>query len=186
MRSKLWMTWGFFCALSAGTWAGDFFSFHEAYTAREIELVKANSDAFPEDNFIRADVDDSGVMIASRFVRPEGTMPIPFEKLPEGVVLLKMDKYEVIKLISKDFSPKNGGHFTIDYLYNAINGSRKKFEMDLVRNGTQWTLEVNETSGRRPFKEVFIKSNKVFGQTVGVKEIIAKKIGIKLPFLEIE
>lgn len=93
------------------------------------------------------------------------------EKAETGVVIYTKKDREIVKLISKNFTPHQGGDVTLDFLYNGITGSRDAFEFDLRRDGDQWGLYVD---GKKAKAIHFVSNKKTFVGTIGVKRIIVK------------
>ena len=89
----------------------------------------------------------------------------------EGIILMEQSGREVVKLVSENFSPYNGGNVVLDYLYNGITGKRKSLEMDLSRDGDEWSLYIN---GRKSTTMHFVKNKKALVGVVGIKDIEVK------------
>lgn len=91
--------------------------------------------------------------------------------LAAGLVLEKRDNYEVIKLLGQNFAEHNGGHITLDTLYNGATGSRKQYELELNRAGETWEV----TREGAPIEHLHLVSRKVFPLgTVGIADIITR------------
>lgn len=88
-----------------------------------------------------------------------------------GIVLMEQSGRKVVKLQSDNFSSHNGGDVVLDYLYNGINGKRRKLHMDLSRDGDVWALYIN---GKKTTKMHFVKNKKAIVGVVGVKRIEVK------------
>lgn len=89
----------------------------------------------------------------------------------EGLVLEKREGRDVILLKSSNFAEHNGGHITLDTLYNGATGSRKMYEFELARTSDGWEI----TRDGRPFKKLHLVSKKVFPLgTVGIANIQTK------------
>ena len=89
----------------------------------------------------------------------------------EGIILMEQSGREVVKLVSENFSPYNGGNVVLDYLYDGITGKRKSLEMDLSRDGDEWSLYIN---GRKSTTMHFVKNKKALVGVVGIKDIEVK------------
>lgn len=138
------------------------------------DLAKITTDIYKGDFFIRAETDEDHNLSSASFIKPDGTVPIPFEGLKEGIILAERDGFKIIRLVSKDFDSKHGGHLTIDYLFNGLTNTRKLFEMDLTRERNDWVLSVSDQTGHHVFSSMFIEGNRSFGQVVGIKKITIK------------
>ena len=95
---------------------------------------------------------------------------LPSQELIEGsgVVLEKRGSQTVINLKSDNFDLEQGGHVTIDTLYNGVSGERKAYDLQLSKSSEGWRL----FRGDGIIKKLHIVTNKKFLLgTVGVKEI---------------
>lgn len=89
--------------------------------------------------------------------------------LSKGVDLKEEGKYKVIVLKSDDFEKDRGGHFQVDYLSSGITGNRNELALTIDFDGTSWKAYHKGTE----IKQLNFKVRKVFGKTVGIKEVIA-------------
>lgn len=88
-----------------------------------------------------------------------------------GLILEKRDGHEVIKLLGENFAEHNGGHITLDTLYNGATGSRKQYELELNRAGKTWEV----TREGAPIEHLHLVSRKVFPLgTVGIENIVTR------------
>ena len=87
------------------------------------------------------------------------------DKIEEGIVLLKVKNYEVVKLKGNNFNLKYGGKLTLDYLYNGVTKKRKQ---ETIKLSSSFVLFKDNT---RIDSMRFIEK-KVLGKTVGIKKII--------------
>lgn len=88
-----------------------------------------------------------------------------------GIVLYKVDKRDVVKLKSDNFSPYNGGEIELNFLYNGITGSRGIKKLDLSRDGDKWQLEDEH---KKVKKLHFVSNKKALIGTIGIKRIETK------------
>ena len=90
----------------------------------------------------------------------------------KGLVLKEVDGRIVISLRSENFAEHNGGHVTLDTLYNGISGSRKEYEYEVARTSKSWEL----LKDGEAVKAIHLKSKKVFPiGTVGIADIVNKQ-----------
>ncbi|MBC7429066.1 MAG: hypothetical protein H7336_10670 [Bacteriovorax sp.] len=54
--------------------------------------------------------------------------------LGDGVILNKKDKYVTVRLYSHNFDDERGGVLYLDTLYNAVNGQRKEYMIEVSKN----------------------------------------------------
>lgn len=86
-----------------------------------------------------------------------------------GLVLNEQDGRIIIRMTSDNFAQHNGGHLTIDILYNGVTGSRRQYEYELARAGNTWEL----LRDNHPLRSMHLRSKKIFGLgTVGISDII--------------
>lgn len=91
--------------------------------------------------------------------------------LKGGLILEQRDKYVVLKLLSHNFDEYQGGIISVDTLFNGANGTRKNYEISLVKDKSGWVL-MNQG---KTIKEIFIETNKVMLLgSVGIKKLIMK------------
>lgn len=85
-----------------------------------------------------------------------------------GLVLEKRDDHIVIQLSSENFASHNGGHITLDTLFNGATGTRKEYEFELTRTSESWEVIYEG----RPIEHIHLISRKVFPLgTVGIENI---------------
>lgn len=88
-----------------------------------------------------------------------------------GLVMEERDSRKIVKLLSDNFEPHNGGNISLDYLYNGATGKRKSVEFEILRNGDTWALEKDS----KKLSHFHIIINKMFAiGVVGIKKIILK------------
>ncbi len=89
-----------------------------------------------------------------------------------GLVLKEIEGRVIVSLKSENFAEHNGGHITLDTLYNGISGSRKEYEYEVARTSRSWEL----LKDGAPVKAIHLKSKKVFPVgTVGIADIVHKQ-----------
>ena len=94
-----------------------------------------------------------------------------YRSLNSGMILMKQDKYIVMKLQSNNFDNQQGGMMNLDTLVNGASGSRKSYALELSKDKTGWIL-LNQN---KTVKQIFIQSNKVMVLgVVGIKNITMK------------
>jgi hypothetical protein len=136
------------------------------------ELLRGTSDAVAGTVDVQILTDADSVATAFQAVTPAQTLSIGFQDLANGVVLLNYQGYDVAILQSNDFDPAHGGTMKITYLRNALANSYKSITVDLVRDGDEWHLMVDDQAGHHVVTQGFFKANKFFGQVVGIDSII--------------
>ena len=97
---------------------------------------------------------------------------LDLEKLvTSGLILEKREGYEVIKILAQNFAEHNGGHITLDTLYNGATGSRKHYELEVNRTGRSWEI----TREGNAIEHLHLVSRKIFPLgTVGIEDIITR------------
>jgi len=93
------------------------------------------------------------------------------ENISEGFVLLRKRKKDIVRLVSNNFSPHNGGPVILDCLKNGINGTRLPVEFDLSRDGDKWNL----TFDGKPVSKLHFISNRVrIIGSIGIRKILIR------------
>jgi hypothetical protein len=94
----------------------------------------------------------------------------------DGILLKESGEHKVLIMKSENFAFHNGGNLELDTLYNGATGERRSYQIELVRNGDEWTLE----RGRRQVKRIHLKSKKVFLLgTVGISDVQTRGFKLK-------
>ena len=103
--------------------------------------------------------------------------PFTLAQVKHGAVLLHDNDHnlDVVTLTADSgFSSHDGGTLKMSYLLNGITKSYRYFEMQVLRVGSQWLPYTGRDQGNAPFTSMFMRTNKVLGQTVGIKRIEVK------------
>ena len=91
--------------------------------------------------------------------------------IQDGIVLVRRNGLEAVRLeVGRDFKVENGGTVILDYLYNGVNGTRRKHNIRLQRlNGR---LELTENTTTTIINRMFVYGNwnRLLG-LIGVREI---------------
>lgn len=74
----------------------------------------------------------------------------------------------IVDLVSTNLNSYNGGIFNVSYLFNGIIGSRKSFDMELVRDSDDWFIEYE---GKKIKDMKFIVNKKPIVGPIGVRFI---------------
>ncbi len=53
-------------------------------------------------------------------------------ELDRGIVLLRKDRYDIMKIQSSDFDRSRGGTLKLDTLYSALSGERRVYEFNMT------------------------------------------------------
>lgn len=85
-----------------------------------------------------------------------------------GIILLKKDKFNIVRIWSDNFDREQGGVLYLDTLYSALSGERREYEMDVVKGGEGLVL----LNSKKEFDKMkFVaKRSKVFG-VIGIEKI---------------
>lgn len=90
--------------------------------------------------------------------------------IADGTVVVERQGRDVVRLeVEKDFSVKEGGTIRMNYLYNGITGTRRAYQLKLIKIGD--TFKLQDLEGK-PVNNFFVVGNRsrVAG-VIGVKEI---------------
>lgn len=147
-------------------------------SALEHPLVKITNDEDTE-SFIFVIETDSKNQEITRFFKDlhdqqgvrlerEVLTPLMFQT-DSGLILKEQDGRIVVRMLSENFAPHNGGHILIDTLYNGVYGTRKEYEYEVTRAGSSWEL----VKDGEPIRNMHLRSKKVLAiGTVGIADII--------------
>lgn len=90
------------------------------------------------------------------------------EKLKSGLVILKIDSHEVVRLHSEDFHKTRGGLVTLDYLESGLSEDRAQLELEVLHDEIKWGV----LHQREEVEAMFMEARKIiFGKVVGIKEV---------------
>lgn len=138
----------------------------------EVTILQVTSDARPGTDTLNLQLDEEETIVALRKFSLDGKGSThPFAELQPGAVLLKAEGRVILKLVNVNATQKDGGEIKLMYLSNGIWNSYGEFNMELVHEGKNWGLQVNEPSGRRAFTKMILKKKVFLGQVIGIGEI---------------
>lgn len=140
--------------------------------AGELHLVKATND---EDNeicdlyLVLDEQNDISKIRIHKTVEGETTGDKSYDLDSEdGLVISELKGRDIVRMYSSNFSNHNGGDLTLKYLFNWITNNYHYAQLELVRDGDDWSLvkDGNEVS------HLHFESNRKFmAGAVGVKAI---------------
>lgn len=137
----------------------------------EQQVLRVTTDAVAGNLDVRLMVDDNFTITGLKYVSPSETKVFPMDRLNSGIVLMNMGGYDVVKLVSTDFDPRNGGNISVIYLNNGLTGAYRTYPVELDRQGQTWQLMVNDQRGRRVITRAYMKAKRVLGKPVGIDQI---------------
>jgi hypothetical protein len=85
-----------------------------------------------------------------------------------GIVLLKKDNINVVRIWSDNFDRNLGGVLYLDTLYSALSGERRQYEMDIVHSKNNLVLINNKVEFDK--MKFIAKRSKLFG-VIGIEKI---------------
>tara|TARA_R110000868_G_scaffold132380_3_gene343188 strand:- start:15029 stop:15505 length:477 start_codon:yes stop_codon:yes gene_type:complete len=112
---------------------------------------------------------EDGTAQSLKMTTNDGSNPALFgpSKVKTGMVLKKVDSYDVVVLKSEDFEIDRGGHLEMEYLSNGITGSRDQKELTIEFDGATWKLyHRGEAVSRFHFT-----GKRILGKLVGIKRV---------------
>lgn len=152
--------------------AGFYSSFLDRLFSQEEQLLHVTSDAMPGYTDIHLELDSSANIVGMRRSTDNGDMQeFSLSQLASGAVLLNQSGYDVVKIVTENLDPHSGGVVRMVYLSNAITSSYENYDMDLVPQGSQWSLEVNDQSGHHSISNMFLKGRTLFGKVIGIESV---------------
>ena len=137
---------------------------------RELPILKVINE--PEDNevysiFLILDSNDEVIKL-KRQGRSDQEF-YEFKKIIEGLVLFSINKKNVLFLECPNCDVFNGGEIMVRYLKNGITNQYSEIFMDLIKKNDRWGF-YNPRSLTQ-IKTLVLKSNKLLGKVIGIKEI---------------
>lgn len=89
-----------------------------------------------------------------------------------GVVLIENEGKEVIVLkpANNQFDFLNAGEMKLIYLYSGITNSKKELQINLAAADEAGDFYLTTVDGKKT-NRMSVKSNKLFGKVIGIKEI---------------
>ena len=146
--------------------------------AKDITLANITSDSNNELTQFKLTVNSKMQIDSFRLITsttPEGPVerdavfPVN-EVLDGGVTLLEKKGRDILKLKSNGLNIQNGGKIVLDFLYNGVNGARKKLHLIIVKSGKSFLLH---TEDGNPISQLRIIANHypVIGR-VGISKIV--------------
>jgi hypothetical protein len=139
-----------------------------SYSFQDVSIVRVTADGEAETQMY-ARFDTDGSLVGLRYGKHFASVA----EINRGAPLLRDSerKLDVIRLVGKNISATNGGPLVLDYLKNALTGSRGSLSIELNRFGERWQLFTNSSRGRNPFSRMHLNKNFLFGQAVGISNI---------------
>lgn len=138
---------------------------------REVTLLEIVSE--PEGNkkhFLTFNLDKEGDILKINRKSSSSNQSFSVDELnEEGVILYKTGGRDVIKLMSNSMDRIYGGHVIMAYLTNGISMNYDELDFEIVRKGNNW---VALTLKGRKINRLTLKSRKLFGKVIGIKEIL--------------
>lgn len=140
---------------------------------QEFQLLRITSDASDLAYDLKGARDQIGALRELRYHSSAQDYRMELTNLAGGKVLFEYRGHVIAILYSEDFNPERGGHFSMDYIQNAITGNYDRFNFWLERAGDDWKLF---TVGARPrkFTGLFLETNRILGQVIGIDSIDAR------------
>ncbi len=141
----------------------------QAVMAKDILISTVTSDVDTFTTYLWISTNDDGSAKALKMTSDDDVGPAMFgpSKVRSGIVLKKVDQYDVVVLKSDDFEIDRGGHLEMEYLSNGITGSTDTENLNIEFNGTTWKLyHRGEEVNRFHFK-----GKRILGKLVGIKRV---------------
>lgn len=144
--------------------------------AEESKICVITSDIDSEQTDMLIDVDSTGELDTIRLYKTMDKRVVSDESHPlervmdEGIVASARQGKDIVILKTKNFDPDDGGIVVMDFLVNGVTGTRKNFQIKMVKQNGKFIVTTME--GARINRLVFI-GNRILSKVVGVKEIRA-------------
>lgn len=136
----------------------------------EIPILKVISE--PEDNQIHSIyliLDANGEIQKLKRQDRNNIETYEFRKIIEGLVLLEMEKREVLFMECPNCDAFQGGQIMIRFLKNGITHQYSEIFFDLQKKNERWGFF--KPGSAMPIKSITLKANKLLGKVIGIKEI---------------
>lgn len=149
--------------------------FLSADSVAEQNILHVTSDAMAGALDMRLVLDSDFNAVSIKQINDRGeSKELTLSALASGVVLLHQEGRDIIKVMTQGFDSHSGGQFNMIYLSNGVFNSYETFNMELVRNGSTWTLQTNGQGGRVAFSTMFMKGRRLFGRIIGIESVLVK------------
>lgn len=147
------------------------------FAAGSKELVKITNDTDTLVAFMNILTDDNNEIAGYEYVKFRDNVLIESKKFPaildyDGFVLERARNRDVIILRGVNVSEVIGGELQIDFLFNAFNGARGQFAVELNTIEGKWQI----SKDGKTIKHLHLIANKKPGLgVVGIKQVLIKE-----------
>jgi hypothetical protein len=147
----------------------------EAEGVSDLQLFHVSFELLENFIDVKLTVNESANVVGGAYIADNNSRTdFLLEDLSAGVVIMEKSGRKVLTLRKGNFQAESGGTLNLIYLNNGITNGTKIFPIELFREGDKWKAAVIENGKKRVFTSLLMIGNKVLGQVVGIKEIIAK------------
>jgi hypothetical protein len=136
----------------------------------EIPILKVISE--PENNLfysIFLEVNSVGEILRFKRKDTTNTEVYEFKKMINGFVLFRMENREVLFMECPICNGVQGGELMIRFLKNGITDQYSEIFLELQMKKERWGFFQHPNPN--PIKTLTLKSNKLLGKVIGIKEI---------------
>jgi hypothetical protein len=153
----------------------DFFSLGINHLSENIEadLLTVTSDAMNGSLTMKAVTSSDHSLFSLKYLTSRGlNREILLSDLAQGTVLMTESKRDILKLVSTDLRPDQGGNIDLVYLHDGLWNTYDVFPMFLGRLGDQWVFKTRENDrAATKFNNMYLKKKTFFGRVVGIDSI---------------
>jgi len=138
-----------------------------------LDLPLADVISEPEDNRVHkflVEVDDNFDIRGLVRKTEETIQRINLEEVIEGFVLLNKEGLDVIILTCPGYDSVHGGEITLRYLYDGLAKKYRDFNMELLRDGDDWSLFT--VSEKIKINTLKLVARRFLGRLIGIKKIL--------------
>ena len=150
-----------------------------AYAAQtRVCVITTDVDAEKTDFYIETDA--NGNLDSIRLYKTEGQQVVSDESLPvekaidEGFVASERDGRAIVSIKTSNFTPANGGTFTLSILHNAIKNTRISYVMKLSKLAGKFVL--TGPQGQNVNRLHLLGNRVAIVGVVGIKEVKASYV----------
>jgi hypothetical protein len=113
--------------------------------AAEVNLIKITNNMDNEHSIFSVTTDQNGDILSftqTGYLKERQIYKLSYliSDAYNGVTIYKRKGRDIVDLITDNLTEYNGGNITLNYVFNAVTGSRKQVKIELSRDGDEWKI----------------------------------------------
>ena len=151
------------------------FTFSYTVFSAEIKMAAVTSDIDTDTTVFYLETDDQNAIHSMRYITTTRSGQITedesftLDQASGGIVTERRDGFDIIKIYLEDFHPLYGGTLRLNYLVNALRGTKKDARLILKKIGHEFLLF--DLQGK-PINKMFCIGNRIpIAGLVGLRDI---------------